>query len=191
MGKILLKITIEVIILKKFLVIALLLFICIFTPTQNCSAYQIASVLNNKSLSSDKAIKAENVVMISYVDSVSSKTHNNMEIYNIYKLNDFMENVKKGKKDTVRIVKYVRNETGTWVNKLYDLNYNGKNILDIEYDVYSNPNFFIPSKPLVFYKVIKRDYINGTWYGICYKEGNNNDCASLISFYKSSIVDRE
>lgn len=190
MSNIILKITTEVIILKKFLVIVLLLFICIFIPVLNCSAYQITSVLNNKSLSSNTAIKAEDVVMISYLDSVSSKTHNNMEIYNIDKLDAFMGNVKKGKKGTIRIVKYGRNETGIYVNKVYDLKCNGNNISDIEYDVYSNPNAFMPSKPLIFNKIIKKNYPDGIWYGICSTENNNTSCPSLISFYKSSIVDR-
>lgn len=40
-------------------------------------------ILNNKSLSFDKAIKDGSVVMISYLDTISNKTHNNNEIYNI------------------------------------------------------------------------------------------------------------
>ena len=47
-----------------------------------------------------------------------------------------------------------------WVNKLYDLKYDGKKIIDIEYDSYSNPNAFIPSQPEILSKIIKRDYHN-------------------------------
>lgn len=174
--------------MKKTLVIALLLLICIFMPMIHCNAYQTTDGLNNKSLNLDKAIKDGNVVMIFYLDTVSNKTHNNMEIYNINELDDFMENMKKGKRDKVRIVKYANSKNGIWVNKLYDLEYDGKKILDIEYDVYSNPNAFIPSQSLVFHKIVKRDYIDGTWYGICLKEINNSQGASLISFYKSSAA---
>lgn len=185
------KIIIEVIILKRTFVFVSLLLILIFMPTYNVKAYKTISPLSNKTLSSDKAIKDGNVVMISYFDSVSSKTHNNMEIYNIDKLDNFIDSINKGEKDKIRIVEYGKDVTITWVNKLFDLNYDGKKIIDIEYDTYSNPNEFIPSQPGTFCKILKLDYPDAIAYRICYSESakESNECAKLISFLKSSIID--
>ena len=177
--------------MKRALTFLLLLFILVFIPIQSSKAYNAVGTLNNKTLSSDIAIKEGNIVMISYFDSVSSKTHNDNEIYNVNRLDDFMKNIDKGKKDNIRIVEYGKNATGTWVNKLYDLKYDGKKKIEIEYDSYSNPNAFIPSQPEIFNKIIKRDYPNGIAYRICYLENENNDCGKLISFSKSSIIDKK
>ena len=177
--------------MKRIFVFTFLLFISVFIPTQNVKAYNTIGALNNETLSSDIAIKNGNIVMISYTDSISSKTHNNMEIYNINRLGDFMESIDKRKKDKILIAEYGKNITGTWVNKLFDLKYDGKKIIDIEYDTYSNPNAFIPSQPEIFSKIIKRDYPDGIAYRICYsEEDQNSDCGKLISFSKSSIIDK-
>lgn len=144
--------------------------------------------LNNKSLSFEKAIRNGDVVKISYFGSVSSKTHNETEVYNINKLDEFMENTKRGKNDKIRIVKYAYDNRHTWVNKLYDLEYNGEKIKETVYDVYSNPKVFIPSEPYYSDKIIKRDYPNDIWYGTCLECDEGDNCASLISFEKSSIV---
>jgi len=85
--------------LKRALTFVLLLFILAFIPIENPKAYDAVGILNNKTLSSDIAIKESNIVMISYFDSVSSKTHNDNEIYNINRIDDFMKNIDKGKKD--------------------------------------------------------------------------------------------
>ena len=184
------KIIIEVIILKRTLVFALLLLVSIFIPLQNCKACYLIGALNNKTLNSDIAIQNGNVVMISYIDSGSNKT-NNMEIYNISRLDDFINNINRRKKDKIRIVKYGKNATGTWVNKLYDLKYDGNKIADIEYDVYSDPNEFIPGQPLIFKKIIKLDYYDGISYRICNSDNKMSDCAYLISFSKSSIIEKK
>lgn len=165
----------------------LLLLIYIFLPTQNCKANTSIDVLNNKTLSSDIAIKEGNIVMIFYTDTISSKTHNDMEIYNTSRLDDFIENTRKGKKDKIRIVKYAKDKTHMWVNKLDDLKYDGKNILDVAYDTYTNPNTFVPSEPFVFSEIIRKDYEYGLWYGVC----NKDNYASLISFLKDSIMDNK
>ncbi|MCE5220613.1 MAG: DUF4362 domain-containing protein [Clostridium sp.] len=109
-------------------------------------------------------------------------------MYNINNLDDFMENIKNGKKDELRIVKYAYEGGRTWINKLYDLEYNGKKIKYIVYDTYSNPNIFIPSEPSYYDKIIRRDYPNDLWYGICSVSDKEDDCATLISLNKSSIV---
>lgn len=92
-----------------------------FTPNLLYKSNNKTDVLNNKSLSSKKAINNGDIVEISSLDWVSSKTHNDTEIYNINNLDDFMENIKNGKKDELRIVKYAYEGGRTWVNKLYDL----------------------------------------------------------------------
>ncbi|MCE5221777.1 MAG: DUF4362 domain-containing protein [Clostridium sp.] len=145
-------------------------------------------VLNNKSLSYKKAISKGDIVEISSLDLVSSKTHNDTKIYNINNLDDFMENIRNGKKDAIRIVKYAYEGGSTWVNKLYDLEYNGKKIKYIVYDTYLNPNEFIPSEPSYYDKIIRRDYPNDLWYGICSVSNKGDDCATLISLNKISIV---
>ena len=178
--------------MKRAIIFLLLLYILVFIPIQNSKAYTTTGTLNNKTLTSDIAIKDGDVVMIGYSDSVSSKTHNDMEIYNINKLDDFIKSTNIGKEDKIRIVEYENNVTGTWVNKIYELNYDGKKIIDIEYDTYSNPNVFIPSQPYIFNKIIKKDYPDGISYRICgSKNDENDDCGKLISFYKNSIVDKK
>jgi hypothetical protein len=177
-----------VIILKRTFVFTLILFISVFITIQNSKAYNIIDKLNNKTLTSDIAINNGDVVMISFLDTASNKTHNDDEIYNISKLDKFIENVKKGKKDKVRIVKYGKSKNGAWVNKLFDIEYNGHKIMDIGYDVYTNPNAFIPVEKTYSDIMEKREYPDGLWYGLCTKNGNDNSCYSLISFRKSSII---
>lgn len=179
--------------MRRAFTFVLLLFILVFIPIQNFKAYDATGALNNKTLTSDIAIKDGDVVMISYTDSVSSKTHSDMEIYNINKLDDFMKNMDKRKKDNIRIVEYGKNVTGTWVNKLFELKYDGKKLIDIEYDTYSNPNAFIPSQPSIYNKIIKRNLPDTISYRICGSENEikSDDCAKLISFYKSSIIDKK
>jgi hypothetical protein len=182
------KLIIEVIILKRTLIFIIVLLISVFISIQNCKACNVIGELNNKTLSSDTAIKHGNIVMISYLDSVSGKTKNNHEMYNISKLDNFIENIKKGKKIKVRIVKYEKNKTGTWVNKLLDLEYDGHKIIDTEYDVYTNPNDFIPVEKTYSDFMKKREYTDGLWYGLCTRNASGESCYSLISFLKSSIV---
>lgn len=176
------------IVLKKPWVFLSLLLLNIIAPTLICKALTQTEILNNNSLSSETAINNNHVVMISYIDSLSSLTHSDMEIYNINRLDDFMENVRNGKKDTVRIVKYVKDKDHMWVNKLEDLSYDGKEILGIAYDTYSNPDVFIPAQPTIFNNIIRRDYKDNTWYGACYSKKKGNSCATLISFLKISNV---
>ncbi|MBU3158076.1 DUF4362 domain-containing protein [Clostridium estertheticum] len=179
--------------MKRALTFVLLLFILVFIPIQSSKAYTTTGTLNNKTLTSDIAIKDGDVVMIAYTDSVSSKTHNNMEIYNINRLDNFMKNMDKGKKDNIRIVDYAKDITGTWINKLYELKYDGNKIIYFEYDTYSNPNAFIPSQSSIYNKIIKRDLLDTISYRICGSENEikNDNCAKLISFYKSSIIDKK
>lgn len=145
-------------------------------------------LLNNKSLSFEKAVNNGDIIEISGPNWVSNKTHNNTEIYNINKLDDFMNNIINEKKDKIRIVKYEYEDGRTWVNKLYDLEYNGKEIKLIGYDTYSNPNVFIASEPYYNNKITMRDYEDDIWYGNCLVGDKGGDCATLISFKKSSIV---
>ncbi|MBU3161835.1 DUF4362 domain-containing protein [Clostridium frigoris] len=99
--------------MKRAITFLLLLFILVFIPIQNSKAYSTTGTLNNKTLTSDIAIKDGDAVMIGYTDSVSSKTHNDMEIYNINKLDDFIKSTNIGKEDKIRIVEYENNVTGT------------------------------------------------------------------------------
>lgn len=149
---------------------------------------KIVTLNNNKSLDFEKAIKQGNVVEISSFNVSSAKTQYHTEIYNIHKLDDLIKNIKDRKPTKVRIVKYAREHGITWVNKLYDLEYTGEKIIDTVYDVYSNPNAFIPSTIYYFDQIIKKDYPNDIWYGTCTKTDKEDECATLISFKKSSVI---
>jgi hypothetical protein len=179
---------VEVILLKRTLIFVFVLLILALVPIHNVYSYNAIDALSNKTLNSEIAVKNGNIVMITYTDGVSRKTHNNNEIYNIDRLDDFMKNIDIGKKDKIRIAEYGKNVTGTWANKLFDLKYNGKKIIYIEYDTYSNPNEFLPGKPEIFNRIIKRDYPDGIAYRICNSGNENSNCGKLISFGKSSIV---
>lgn len=143
--------------------------------------------LNNKTLPPEKAISNGYIVDIGS-DLVSSKTHNNTEIYNINRLDEFIKNINNKKQDKVRMVKYIHNDGRTWINKLYDLEYNGEKIKYIEYDPYSNLNNFTPSEPFYFDKIIMKDNPNDLWYTICSVSNKGDGCAPLIGFNKGSIV---
>jgi hypothetical protein len=147
-----------------------------------------AETLNNKSLTTEKAISNGDIVEIPSTSWISSKTHGNLEVYNIKKLDEFMENIKNERNDRIRIVMYAHENGKTWVNKLYDLDYDGNKIKLIVYDTYSNPNAFIPNEPHYYDKIIKRDYPNDLWYGICQVTNEGDNCVTLISLKKSSII---
>lgn len=187
MDTIIIRLIFEVVILKRILTVSLILFFSVSLYNNNCMANDIAE-LNNKTLSSEKAIKEGYVVEIVYFDSMSDKTHNHSEIYNIGKLDNFMKNIKEGNKDKVRIVEYSRDKTGTWVNKLFDLEYDGNKIADTEYDTYSNLNAFIPSPKIYFDFMEKREYTDNLWYGVGTGHTNSKACCPLFSFRKSSII---
>lgn len=148
----------------------------------------VTEVLNNKSLSPEKAIKSGDIAEINYTEGISGKTHNNAEVYNISKLDNFMDNIINEKKDKIRIVKYANDNVHTWVNKLYDLDYDGNSIKIIVYDTYSDPDKFIPSEPTYSDRIIEREYQYDLWYGSCSAGTEGQDCSTLMSFKKSSIV---
>lgn len=112
--------------------------------------------MNNKSLYFEKAIKQGNFVEITSSNLSSDTTQYHTEIYNIDKLEDFIKNIKDRKPTKIRIVKYASEHGVIWANKLYDLEYNGEKIIDTVYDVYSNPNAFLPSTIYYFDQIIKR-----------------------------------
>lgn len=151
---------------------------------------QNSVVLNNKTLNFEKAIENGYIVEIGSSKPSSDELHFEIkqEIYNIKNLDSFMENTKNKNIDKIRVVKYAREEGNTWVNKLYDLEYDGKKIKETVYDVYSNPNVFIASTPIYFDKIIKRNYPNDLWYGMCKSDDKEENCFTLISLKKSSIV---
>lgn len=146
------------------------------------------NILNNKSLYFEKAIKQGNFVEITSSNLSSDTTQYHTEIYNIDKLEDFIKNIKDRKPTKIRIVKYASEHGVIWANKLYDLEYNGEKIIDTVYDVYSNPNAFLPSTIYYFDQIIKKDYPNDIWYGICAKTDKGDNCTTLTSFKKSSII---
>lgn len=148
-------------------------------------------IINNKSLNFEKAVKQGHVVEISSPDLSSGKIQYHTGIYNIDKFENFIKNINDRKPAKIRIVKYGREHGLTWVNKLYDLEYNGEKIIDTVYDVYSDPNVFIPSTIYYFDKIVKKDYPNGIWYGICAKTDKEDNCVTIISLKKSSIINND
>ncbi|GFP76219.1 hypothetical protein [Clostridium fungisolvens] len=144
--------------------------------------------LNNETLTLEKAINSGYIVEIPEQDFNINVNNDNLFVYNIRRLDVFMDNINNKISDRIRIVKYAREYGNTWVNKLCDLEYNGL-IIKIEvYDTYSDPKRFIKSPATYEDKIVKRDYNEYLWYGICSNDSENDGCATLISLKKSEIV---
>jgi hypothetical protein len=143
--------------------------------------------LNNSTLTYSKAIGNGYVVELPADVEYPGKSQDTLT-YNIKKLDQFIENVEKLKRDKIRIVKYAYDGGKVWVNKLYDLEFNGQSIEMTVYDTYSNPEEFIKSPKTFEKRVIKKDYPNDLWYGICSNNNDDKECGTLISLKKSSVV---
>ncbi|GFZ29939.1 hypothetical protein CSC2_04650 [Clostridium zeae] len=149
---------------------------------------KLEEVLNNKTMTLEKAINSGYIVEVPDQDFNVNINDNHLLIYNINRLDVFMDNIKHKISDRVRIVKYARENKKIWVNKLYDLEYNGEVIKLEVYDTYSDPIKFIKSPASYEDKIVKRDYKDYLWYGICSNNSENDDCATLISLKKVEIV---
>lgn len=149
--------------------------------------YKDNNILNNKSLTPEKAIKSGYVTEVASIDVAAGKSNNKDKVYNINNLDNFIKNIKNKNKDKIRIVVYAFDNKSTWVNKLYDLEYNGENIKYIVYDTYSDTNKFIPSEPFYYDKIIKREFNDYLWYGICSKDNKLNGWITIFSLKRSDI----
>ncbi|GKU25060.1 DUF4362 domain-containing protein [Clostridium folliculivorans] len=145
-------------------------------------------VLNNETMTLEKAINSGYIIETPEEDFNVNLNNDHILVYNIKRLDAFMDNIEHKISDRVRIVKYARENKKIWVNKLYDLEYNGQVIKLEVYDTYSDPNKFIKSPASYENKVVKRDYEEYLWYGICSNNSENDGCATLISLKKSELV---
>jgi hypothetical protein len=149
---------------------------------------EVDEILNNNMMTLEKSINSGYIIEVPAQDFNVNVSEDHTLVYNINRLDAFMDNIKHKINDRIRIVKYARENKKTWVNKLYDLEYNGEVIKFEVYDTYSNPNKFIKSPASYENKIIKRDYKEYLWYGICSTNNESEGCAALISLKKSDIV---
>ena len=161
-------------------------FICLLALAAPFRA-QGTDEISSAALTPEKAVGAGNIVMISFFGSNSEKNHTDMEVYNTRRLEDFMQSLKAGSKDGIRIIKYGHTGTRVWVNKLYDLTCDDGRGTETGYDVYTDPKRFHSLPPETFVSMTRKDYPGAVWYGVGYSR-TGGEFASLISFYKSSVV---
>lgn len=145
---------------------------------------------NNKAYNLQKSIDNGDIARISYSDSKGNEI--SQKIYNVNNLDSFIENYKNEKKGKVRIVDFASNETGTWINKLCDLEYDGKQIIFTGYDTYLNPDKFIPWGPQYYAKVGKTEYKDTVRYSLVLRtEDSDANGAGLMSFRSSDIINNK
>lgn len=149
---------------------------------------EVDEVLNNNTITLENSINSGYIIEVPEQDFNVNISDDHTLVYNIKRLDVFMDNINHKISDRIRIVKYARENKKTWVNKLYDLEYNGEVIKFEVYDTYSNPNKFIKSPASYENEIIKRDYKKYLWYGICSNNSESDGCATLISLKKSDIV---
>lgn len=135
----------------------------------------------SKSYSVDNAISDGNIVMLS-----TSSTENN--VYNISRLDEFINNINSGKKDKIRIIKYALQGNKTLINKLEDVEFDGQKLMHVGYNTYAKTGDTSKPIPVVFAKIGRSSSNNGIRYSICEsKDTPDNMGANLISFFKSNI----
>ncbi|SFC38235.1 DUF4362 domain-containing protein [Clostridium uliginosum] len=120
---------------------------------------------------------------------VSRPNSKELEVYNIAKLDEFIDSFNNGKEGYVRVIKgTIENDGKLLVNKLEEYESDGKVIKDLVYDSYSDKNKFIPGRPRYLPKMVKTCSDNAIRYAILEsKDTPDNMGATVISFDKSSI----
>jgi len=137
----------------------------------------------SKSYNVDDAIKNGYIVMISITTDSSN------EVYNINRLDQFIENFNNSKKDKVTIIKYVKNENKIMTHIFEELEYDGQN-LTLKGSDYSYPEGEkvkeVPWSTTILYKVVKQTSDKGIRYAI-YTKDDNSTGGTLISFEPGSL----
>lgn len=134
----------------------------------------------DKSFPSSQAIQRNYVVMISDLADSSGTS----SVYNSKRLDEFIKNVKAGKKDKVRILKYAKQNGSEILNKFFEEEYDGSILTDRGYDPY---NGMTSTGRTVYDHIAKITYPDGNVrYTACRKQDADEDGFLLISYAAGS-----
>lgn len=134
--------------------------------------------IDPKIVNLDLAVKNGSIVMLSYIDTGGIN-----KVYNIDKLDKFMDNYNNGKKDSVRIMKFAQNKSNTLINSIVDLSYDGSRLELMGYDLYSDKTIYKATTPSYFAKIARLEIKDGIRYSLCDKVSDaDNMGITLISF---------
>ena len=126
------------------------------------------------------------MVMLSTIDSKGSEDEN--EVYNTKKLDEFIKNFNNFKEGKVRIIKYVKQGNKVWINKLADIKYDGKNLIYVTYDAYSEANIITAGTSASFGKIVKTCSNNNIRYALLESEDIKEDMGvTILSFSSNNI----
>lgn len=119
---------------------------------------------------------------------VSRDNSKELEVYNIDKLDKFIDAFNNKQEGYVRIIKGTLVDGKILVNKLEELESDSKSVKEIGYDCYSNKDAFTAVKPSYFPKVGRHETKDSLRYTLCPTvDTADGEGALLISFGKSSI----
>lgn len=108
------------------------------------------------------------------------------EIYNIDKLDTFIKNHKNRKTDTITLIEYGQENEIIFINKLFVLKTDGKEITEIVYNVFSDEDNFKPSDKINYKDIFKKEKDRYVRYSLS-TNSNIDEDIKLISFEKTSI----
>lgn len=108
------------------------------------------------------------------------------EIYNIDKLDAFIKNHKNRKTDTITLIEYGQENEIIFINKLFLLKTDGKEITEIVYNVFSDEDNFKPSDKINYKDIFKKEKDGYVRYSLS-TNSNIDEDIKLISFEKASI----
>ncbi|MDY5910650.1 MAG: hypothetical protein SPJ62_01275 [Inconstantimicrobium porci] len=106
------------------------------------------------------------------------------EIYNKHSLDEFIDNIKKGKSKEIVIVEFLDQKGVLSINKLCKLKFDGKNVTADYYDTITNKEEFKLTDTAKYKTVNVKDVGDGIKY---FFTADNNDEIQLISFNKKEI----
>lgn len=110
---------------------------------------------------------------------------NTQKIYNYSTIERFINNFKHKKSDNIRIIQYYQDKNYLLVDKINDLNYNGKDINFIEYDCKSDPKvkyIRMPSTKYSYIDINKTDNVNHIFLT------NNTSKIKIMIFHDYEIL---
>jgi hypothetical protein len=147
--------------------------------------YASVSTTNNidaKTVDLKQAIAGGSVVL-----ATNLNTGGLQEVYNIEKLDKFIENSRIGQRDSIRIYKFsIDRNWDKLINSIMDLNYDGSRIEAISYDLYSDKTTYKAENPIYFSKIARTETMDGIRYALCEKaEDADNMGVGLLSYEKS------
>lgn len=108
------------------------------------------------------------------------------EIYNINKLDTFIKNFNNGRTDSITLIEYGQENEIIFINKLFLLKTDGKEITEIVYNVFSDEDNFKPSDKINYKGIFKKEKDGYVRYSLSTNPKIDEDI-KLISFEKASI----